>query len=44
MDILANLTPQEQRALVHKLGNRRGLEAPGEEDTEDVLDMLLVQS
>lgn len=34
-DILASLTPKEQRELVHLLNNERGRTAEGDEELED---------
>lgn len=41
MSVLSDLTPEEQRALVHKLANRRGQADAGEEDLEDLYDYMM---
>lgn len=44
MPLLSNLTPQEQRALIHKIQNARGQCEQGEEDNEDLFEQLIVHS
>lgn len=43
MPVLADLSPVEQRALIHKLDNRRSDAEAGEEDQEDLYEFLIEQ-